>query len=169
MRNTTVDVASGRVFVLGYGNPGRQDDGLGPAVAEGVGALGLPDVTADADYQLNIEYGAIIADYDTVLFVDASTVAPDPFELKPIKAAASLTFTSHSVSPELVLAICEAHFGACPEAWLLGVRGHAFEFEEGLSKQAETNRDAAVSFVRSLITSWRERNYGNEPEDDTRH
>ena len=25
-----------RTLVLGYGNPGRQDDGLGPAVAAGI-------------------------------------------------------------------------------------------------------------------------------------
>ena len=47
-----------RVLVIGYGNPGRQDDGLGAAVIERLEALGLEGVTVDADYQLNIEDAA---------------------------------------------------------------------------------------------------------------
>ena len=44
-----------RILVLGYGNPGRQDDGLGPAVAAGIDSLGWPGVSTLDAYQLNIE------------------------------------------------------------------------------------------------------------------
>jgi DNA-binding response OmpR family regulator len=46
-----------RVLVIGYGNPGRLDDGLGPALAETLQRLDLPGVTVDADYQLTAEDG----------------------------------------------------------------------------------------------------------------
>lgn len=36
---------AGSVLVVGIGSPDRGDDGVGPAVAEGVAALRLPDVT----------------------------------------------------------------------------------------------------------------------------
>ena len=53
-----------RTLVLGFGNPGRLDDGLGPAVVEALRAYELPGVTMDADYQLRVEDAAEIAGYD---------------------------------------------------------------------------------------------------------
>lgn len=145
-----------RILVLGYGNPGRQDDGLGPAAANGIEALGLSDVTVDVGYQLNIEDAAALAEHDIVLFVDASTNAPAPFTLSRIRAASEIAFSSHAVSPESVVAICKDHFGAPPEAWVLGIRGYAFEFTEGLTPQAQENLEQAVAFAQSLIRTWKE-------------
>jgi len=144
------------IMVLGYGNPGRQDDGLGPAMAARLEALGLPGVTTDADYQLNVEDGADLAEYEAVVFVDASKTAPAPFTFERIAPATEITFTSHSVSPESVLAVAVEHFGRAPEAWVLGIRGYEFEFQEGLTPQAQANFDEAFSFIRSWIGTRRE-------------
>ena len=43
-----------RILVIGYGNPGRRDDGLGPALAARLEALALPGVTVESDFQLAI-------------------------------------------------------------------------------------------------------------------
>ena len=145
------------VLVLGYGNPGRQDDGLGPAVVEEINQWGWEGVHAEADYQLNIEDAAAMAAYDITLFVDASVDGSEPFALRPVSPAQDITFTSHSVSAESVLAICKEHFGASPQAWLLGIRGYAFDFEEGLSDKARKNYEKAVAFTRSWIQAWREK------------
>ncbi len=145
-----------RFLLLGYGNPGRQDDGLGPAVAEGIEALGLPDVTVETDYQLNIEHGAMLAEHAAALFVDASVSGAEPFSLAKLQPAREITFTTHAMSPESVLAVCEEHFGARPKAWVLAVRGYAFEFCEGLSEEARKNCGEATAFVQSLIRVWRE-------------
>jgi len=149
-------VSERRIALLGYGNPGRQDDGLGPAVAEAIGRLGWPGVTVDADYQLNIEDATVLAEHDVVLFADASIEGPEPYALHRITAAAEIAFTSHSVSPESIVAICEDHFGAPPEAWVLGIRGYGFEFEEGLTAKARANLDDAVAFTQGLIRVWKE-------------
>ena len=146
-----------RIFVLGYGNPGRQDDGLGPALADAVDGLGLAGVTTDADYQLNIEDAAALAGHDIVLFVDASVDAAAPFTLTRIAPAPEITFTTHTVSPESVLAICDDHFGPPPEAWVLGVRGYSFELAEGLTPRARKNYEEALAFVQQLIREWKER------------
>lgn len=145
-----------RVLILGYGNPGRQDDGLGPAIAGAVAAWELPNVTTDDPYQLNIEDAAALAEHDLVVFVDASVDAPAPYSLTRIAPAAAITFTSHSVSPESVLALCADHFHATPEAYVLAVRGYAFEFEEGLTPQARDNMISALACVQALIRPCKE-------------
>ena len=145
-----------RLLVLGYGNPGRGDDGLGPAFCGAIEALALPGVAVDANYQLNIEDAASLAGYSRVLFVDASKNAADSFEFWRIAAAPRITFTTHSVSPESVLAICETHFGTVPDAWLLGIRGYEFDFAEELTPAARENLDRALSHVVSWIGDWKE-------------
>lgn len=147
-------------YILGYGNPGRRDDGLGPALVAKLERLRIPDVTLDSDYQLNIEDGAAIAGHDHVLFVDAAEYGPEPFELKPVRAASSIEFTSHAVSPEAILAICEDHFSAAPRAWTLGIRGYDFDFVEGLTSRAQANLEEAVAFVIEKVRTWKETNYG---------
>jgi hydrogenase maturation protease len=142
-----------RVLVLGYGNPGRQDDGLGPALAERVREMELPNVTVEVDYQLNIEDATLLAEHDIVLFADASRSGLEPYELKKISAASDITFTTHSVSPESVLAICEDHFGPPPEAWILGIRGYEFEFAEGLTAKAQANLSLACEYITAFVVA----------------
>ena len=145
-----------RILVIGYGNPGRQDDGIGPMLAQRLEKAGLAGVSVDADYQLNIEDAAVMAEHDIVLFVDASIEAPDPCSLKRVRPSQEIAFTSHSVSAESVLAICEDHFGAAPEAWILAVRGYEFEMLEGLTPQAQNNSEEAFGFIQKLIRVWKE-------------
>ena len=142
-----------RILIIGYGNPGRLDDGLGPAFAERVQALGLFNVTVDADYQLAVEHAAEIARYDAVLFADASLNAEEPFTLQPLAPEhAGVGFSSHSVSPATVLGLAESLFGAKPRAWLLAIRGYVFDaFGEGLSERARLNLDAAVRYAESFL------------------
>ena len=144
-----------RILVIGYGNPGRLDDGLGPAFAERIQALAIPGVTTDADYQLNIEDAAELRHYDAVVFADASMDAAEPFTLQPLAPEhTGLGFSSHSVSPAAVLGLADALFGARPHAHLLGIRGHAFDgFGEGLSEQAKINLEAAVKHMEPLLKS----------------
>lgn len=145
-----------RVLVLGYGNPGRQDDGLGAALVAALEKREAPGVTLDADYQLNIEDAAAMAEHDFVVFVDASLEGPAPFGFERVRPASEIAFTSHSVSPASVAAICEDSFGAAPETWVLGIRGYSFEFVEGLTPQAQKNLEDAVAFVERVIASWEE-------------
>lgn len=146
-----------RMVVLGYGNPGRRDDGLGPAMAEALEALHIPGVTVEEAYQLNIEDAATLAEYDAALFVDATTVGAGPYELSPTRAAQCVSFTSHAVEPESVLAICEEHFDAAPESWTLAIRGYDFSLGEGLTPRANENLEKALTSVQAHIGTWRTR------------
>lgn len=150
------------VAILGYGNPGRRDDGLGPALASAIAELELPGVTVEEAYQLNIEDAATLAGHGEVVFVDASIAGGEPFEFRKATAADAISFSSHSVGPESVLAICEEHFSPAPKAWILGIRGYDFALGEGLTAHAEKNLEEALDFVRALIRGWRKRDNGNQ-------
>ena len=141
------------IMVIGYGNPGRRDDGLGPALAAAVEQLGLPGVTTDADYQLTVEDAAAIAGHDCVIFADAATAGPEPFDFQSIQPGGSETgFSSHSVEPAAVLTMAGDLFGASPQAFVLAIRGYEFDvFEERLSPEAVRNLTSAVEFVESWV------------------
>jgi hydrogenase maturation protease len=141
-----------KVLVIGYGNPGRLDDGLGPAFAAALEARTLAGVTVESDYQLTIEDARTVADHDVVVFVDASLADPEPFSFRRIGPKPASTFSSHVVEPEAVLALAEEVFKARPKAYVLGIRGYAFdEFGETISAPAQANMAAALEFLVRVI------------------
>lgn len=142
-------------LVLGWGNPGRIDDGLGPRLAEALEALELREVTVLSEYQLQVEHAWEVARFRRVVFVDADRTAEAPFRMVPLLAESGPTrYTSHELSPAAVLALARDLYDARPEAWLMGIRGYEFdEFGEWLSGGAAANLEAAVRFLVSRFRS----------------
>ncbi len=140
-----------RVLVLGYGNPGRQDDGLGPAAAARIDELGWPNVTAYDNYQLNIEDAMEVAEHDVVWFVDAATTGAEPYAVSVLAPVDKVEFTSHIMHPQTILAIAQQCYGKAPAAFLLGIRGYEFEFIEALTPGALQNLDAALAMLTKTI------------------
>ena len=140
-------------LVLGWGNPGRGDDGLGPALTELLGARLGEGVAAASDYQLQVEDAAECAAHRRVIFVDADRSGPEPFSCRRLQPSTSpLSFSSHSVSPGGLLAITRELFRQEPEAWVVGVRGYEFdEFHEGLSQRARANLAAAADYLSGAL------------------
>lgn len=138
---------AGRTLVIGIGNPGRQDDGLGPALAELLEAARLEGVTFDSNYQLNVEDALACSEHETVIFADASETAEAPFAFTELEPAREIAFTTHELSPGAVLALCEELYGRRPKGWVLALRGYAWDLGEGLSPQAEINLSAALAFM----------------------
>jgi hydrogenase maturation protease len=146
-------------LIIGWGNPGRLDDGLGPAFIAAVSADAPSEVALESDYQLTMEDAAEVARYDRVLFVDADRRGAAPFTMRKLEPSAdAASFSTHSVAPGAVLALARDLFHAAPEAWLLGIRGYEFDrFGEGLSPRAGANLARAVQFIRrSFATTDRE-------------
>ncbi len=137
--------------MIGYGNPGRRDDGLGPAAAERLKARGLVGVSCDADYQLNIEDALAVSRHDVVVFVDAARGLREPYALKPARPAPALPAMSHALSPGAVLALAAELYSRTPEAWILAIRGHRWTVGEGLSAKAEANLDLALEFLEHRL------------------
>jgi len=143
-------VAPPRVFVLGFGNPGRRDDGLGAAAAERLAARGLPGLTCDANYQLQLEDALACANHDVVVFIDAARGLRVPFAWSAVHPEPPAAM-SHSLGPGGVLALCAALYGRFPEAHLLAIRGHRWGLGEGLSPRAEGNLAAALDFLEGFL------------------
>jgi hydrogenase maturation protease len=140
------------ILVLGFGNPGRADDGLGPAFADYVMALGLAQVHAESVYQLQVEDSLELSLADVVIFVDATIEQSCSFDFEPVEPDPNPSFTSHEVSPGGLLAIAKALHKTVPDAYLLTIRGHDFDhFYEGLSAAAARDLEAAATFIQPLL------------------
>ena len=140
------------ILVYGYGNPGRGDDGLGPAFVEALELLGATDLDCESDYQLAIEDAASLAKYDVVVFVDADAKGPAPFWFDRVQPSRELSFSSHSASPGQVVGLAREMFGAQVKAYALGIRGYHFgELSESLSEQARSNLALALTFAQRAV------------------
>lgn len=141
-----------KILIYGYGNPGRQDDGLGNAfvqrLEEWVNQEQIPGFEFDSNYQLNIEDAANIADKDMVIFVDASEEDIEDFILTPIDETAQVTFTTHAASPGYIVKLCRELYNHVPESYLLHIKGYTWEFREGLSERAIQNLDKALKSMQ---------------------
>jgi hydrogenase maturation protease len=140
------------VLLICYGNPGRLDDGLGAAFAEGLQGMVPDGVEVDVDYQLTVEHAAAVAEHRYVIFVDASVGDREPFFFRRLVLGEEVAFSTHSVKPEAVLAMASQFFGAEPEGYALGIRGYEFnEFGEFLSPGAMANLTAALKFLLPVL------------------
>jgi len=136
------------VLLIGYGNPGRLDDGLGPALAAAASGMKLPGLTVDSDYQLTVEDAEAAARHDVVIFADAADAGPEPFVFRELTKTEDCSFSTHSVKPEEVLGLARRLFKARTRAYVLAIRGYEFnEFDERLSEGARENLAKAQRFL----------------------
>jgi hydrogenase maturation protease len=141
---------SADVLVIGYGNTLRGDDGIGPAVAADVAALGLSGVRVIVTHQLTPELAANLADARLAVFIDAATGGESVTGVQ-IEAAEAGAVLTHVGDPREPLALCVAVYRRCPEAWLVTAAGADFDLHDGLSPTGRENAQAALGFVKSLI------------------
>jgi hydrogenase maturation protease len=141
------------ILVLGYGNTGRRDDGLGPRFAGSIEDLHVEGVTVEIKNQLTVEDASLVASHDAALFVDATFDGPEPFLFERIRPDFTLGIRTHHIEPAGVLALASGLFGAQTEGYVLGIRGYDFErFGEGLSQKAQVNLEAALEFSRTRLS-----------------
>ncbi len=145
------------ILLIGIGNPGRQDDGLGPACAGILERDAVSHLKVEANYQLSVEDAEEIARHRTVIFADAAVEGPEPFAFESVTPAVTGSFTSHILDPQTVMALARELFNAETEAWAMKIRGYVFdEFGENMSQRAEQNLAAAAAFIRNFVISRRE-------------
>jgi len=135
------------ILIIGIGNPSRGDDALGPMLIERLEALQIPDVELLTDFQLQVEFVLDLQGRQQVIFIDASLNAAPPFEFTPVAAEEDSSYTSHALSPGAVLHAYQQLYGPPPPAYVLAIRGTAFELGEGLSEVATANLDAALGWL----------------------
>ena len=139
-------------LIIGYGNPLRGDDGVGPRAAELLAETPFPDgVQVLVCHQLTIELAPQIAEADRLILIDArATGEPGSIQqcvLTPaIPDSASLT---HHIDAQGLLAAAQMLYGHAPETMLFTVSGGSFEGGEALSP-------AVAAALPELLTQIRE-------------
>lgn len=146
------------ILVYGYGNPGRQDDGIGPALAEMIENSGLQGVVCDSNYQLNIEDAYNVSKSSAVVFLDASSDGNEPFSFQRIDPSAEIRFTTHAMSPQSVLALADELYRFHAPAYLMAIRGYSWDFGEPMTREAETNMNGAFQFLQEVLKTEELRN-----------
>lgn len=142
----------GKILLYGYGNPGRQDDGLGDAFIQKAGRWirekGIRNIELESNYQLNIEDAEAIANKDLVLFIDASSEQIEDISITRVEpSGAHVEFTMHASSPAFILALCNNIYNKMPETWLLHIRGYQWNLKEELTAGAKKNLDTAFEYI----------------------
>jgi hydrogenase maturation protease len=86
--------------------------------------------------QLTPELAEEISTYRRVCFVDAHTGnVPALIQMVPLTAQFQHSPFTHHLTPQSLLAMCQALYKHEPESVLLSVRGYRFEFERRLSEE----------------------------------
>lgn len=158
-----------RALVAGFGNVFRRDDGVGPVVVnalrrrvgrealdpldDGFEDLGHPIDTVVL-HQLVPELAETVAGYELLVFVDAHVGnLPEEIRAEHLAVAFETPFVSHQFHPSSVLALAEQLQGHAPDAYLISIRGHDFDFGEGLSPKTQALVAPAVERILALIES----------------
>lgn len=150
---------SAPTLIIGYGNPSRGDDALGPAAIEAIERLAVEhpewgEVEVVTDFQLQIEFVTDLAGRERIVFIDAAASGAEPFSFGPLEAKQDASISSHALSPAALLAVYRSFHGEdAPRSFLLGVRGYDFDLGVPLSPQAEKNLAAAVSKIEEWLSA----------------
>ena len=150
-------------LIIGYGNPDRQDDGVGWHIlrnlAEKLGyqvpddpgaSIEISDQQVDIIYILQIfpELAETISQYDRVCFVDAHTSdIPDEISWVVLSPEYEKSPLTHHMSPRTVLSIAATIFDKKPDALLVSVRGYHFDFKRELSPQTKQLASQAMQRI----------------------
>jgi hydrogenase maturation protease len=142
------------IFVIGYGNRNRRDDGVGPCVADllnlelgdtgGVRILSLHQLGPELAEDLNSASG--------VIFIDADDgQAPGSCSWNEVIPGSDIYEHLHDLTAEALLFLTQLVYGSHPAAWMVSVHGGDFGFGEGLSREAEDGAAKAAGEIAFFI------------------
>ncbi len=138
---TSIDT---ELLVIGFGDTQRQDESVGPRVAERIEALHLPGVRTLICTQLSPEHAAPIAHARIAVFVDAEIGASRHVRLTPVKPGAPTRRTAHTLELNAMLALAQEVHGHAPQAWLAPIPAVRMGFGPNVSVTAQRGIDTAT-------------------------
>ncbi|NDJ78785.1 MAG: hydrogenase maturation protease [Chloroflexi bacterium] len=128
------------VLVIGYGNPLRRDDGVGPVVAGRLLKAGPPaSVAVLICHQLTLEMAEPLSQAAHVILIDAArNGVPGQIACREIQPDTGLPPTLlHHMTPGALLAGTQALYGRAPHTLLYTITGASFAYGEGLTTVVE--------------------------------
>ena len=145
-------------WIIGYGNPHRKDDGIGPYVVEKLShdLGGGSRVTLRSLHQLDPVLAEEVQGADVLILVDA-TVEPLERGLRWTRIQPKKDFSvcdTHHLRPEGLAGLLKSLYQRSPAMWVVSVQGNDFGFGEGLSLEAQEKAERASSEIVQFC--WRE-------------
>ncbi|MGL5035145.1 MAG: hydrogenase maturation protease, partial [Microcystaceae cyanobacterium] len=138
------------ILIIGYGNTLRNDDGIGPYLAEQISLANNPLIKTIAVHQLTPELVTAIAEVEQVIFIDANSDSGcTEIKIKTLEAEAKQTGLDHTGSPSYLLALTKSLYGRTPKAWLMMIPAQNFEFGETFSDVTTNAIPQALTLVSS--------------------
>ena len=143
-----------RPLIVGYGNPLRSDDGLGPLAA----ALLADDPRLRGArvlqrHQLTPELAADVAEASLVILIDVNIV--DESGVVSVRrldeTAGSGSGSSHHAAPEDLIALARALWDASPAVFIVSVGAASLEVGEDLSPPLLRALPAVVDAVATIV------------------
>ncbi len=140
-----------RTLVVGIGNDGRGDDGLGWKFVE-LNEKSFAHMDWQQRYQLQVEDAALVSQYDQVIFVDSTrTSLNEGFAWNESEVRMSRSFSTHNLDPSTVLYLARELYNRTPRAFTLAIEGQQWEIGIGLSDQAQENLQKAMLYFHELF------------------
>lgn len=142
-------------WVIGYGNPQRRDDGIGPYVVNRLSSVfeHRRDVHLLVLHQLEPDVIDLLKDAHAILFVDASVAKSDQGHHWSVIQPESglLPCLIHQVTPSFLLGLLQCLYGRNPVAWMVSVEGTDFNFGRGLSTGTRNRAEQVIGEIAEFI------------------
>ncbi len=147
-----------KTVLIGIGNAGRGDDGLGWAFLDAIGKDSSFEGEVVYRYQLQVEDAALIAACEKVIFVDAYQQHLDGgFQWEACVPSDSFVFSTHELPPDAVLYLSQQLYDRTPLAHTLLIQGNRWDLKIGLSAFAQSNLKRALDFFENSVINSRSR------------
>jgi len=141
------------ILIIGIGNNTRQDDGLGWNFLDALEKEGFNSDNLLYKYQLMVEDAEVIANYKTIIFVDAyKTSLENNFSFEKLKPALKFEFSTHSVPPSQLLCLCRDIYQKTPNTFVLKIQGYEWDYQLKLTKKATKNLEKSFKKFISLCS-----------------
>jgi hydrogenase maturation protease len=138
-------------WIIGYGNPHRKDDGIGPYVVEQLSRdLGDgPCIGLLSLHQLDPVLAEEVQAAEVLILVDA-TVEPLEHGLQWTRVQPTQDLSAcdtHHLRPGGLAGLLESLYQRSPAMWVVSVQGSDFGFGEGLSLEAQEKAQRASAEI----------------------
>lgn len=139
-----------RTLLIGIGNELRGDDAAGIVAAMRISQR-HPDIRCLLAQELAPELAEEIAEYDTVLFLDASIESP-VVRIEELSSEQAAGADSHHHTPASILTLSQALYERLPRRMLLlHIPAESFDLGGKLSQRTATAVDSAVRLADSIL------------------
>lgn len=150
--------AASDILVIGIGNPIRQDDGVGLRLVERLDSHFSSGLNSMTVFEPDIDLARRISGFRRLVVIDALARKIDsPYGLFGISPAETFMprggLCSHVFDWGMILAMARDIFGGCPEAVVLGVRAHGFEYSEELTPACLADAEEAFEFLKGYLSA----------------